>query len=864
MGLGGLNINTPYVWRRNVTIEATFDAEYSFDTVALNGFDPSGAATVTEVYERQDKAASITYVTNTTIALAIGHLTDDCLRSDAFEFAASIAPPSPNGLSGNMRLEWAELFGEAVEFETHSYFQNGYGVEATSSSLYAIAPPSIGSLASINANVHPQTKYTVKFKPVDLEGNQLAKPVILVFGDIYDTPGTIDGSTDFGDFVQTATTPIDDVFSVAKRCSALSATLRTSTTTFHTYAFDAPVKSWATNVQLYWRYAAFGEDPGDFVYQEVENPLERNIKHVFSDDADCRDITFATVTLPASKDLAHSAWTAQGDGASAVGDVLAAGSETGTFTALMSPIVSGSPYRYLAFDYDVSVGSPSVIVEVVASSFGLESTVKTFSAGILSGTGTAYIDTLRPSLVGGSAASSLPRLERINQAQQDEESAASSRFSGLRSIYSVRLQFEDGTVEVTDLRMAVKVSGSLSHRNGSADGASGETNHSMAGHVDGRDAFRIAQGASLSNIVTLLVSKQNIDVVSTNYALPSHSPVSSLELREVTDLDVQGIDFEITPDQSVTGNCELKASVGSMFGYGAFYGRWELDWDANEAIALHVWGNEASATSVGGSLTEVRIVSENEPIFDFTYECNDGALGLKVLPESRYETTLPSASDVEHYVPRHSAPQTKAYYNLVAIGRRYHIYVGGVSIGRAKLAYDVSASLRHYRAQIRDDGLIWFGVSDNSLDWDDSETTIEGKSVALQVDKYRQGQRVYLWVESNDGDILRYYTEDEGQTFSVATQISTSGEASMPAACIGKMGHHFVYWIDGGTDVKGVIYDNSLEEIEPEFTAIPGVDNDGLAVAESVKAGGIQRIVAFCIQAGDLFQYIGPSGRNFA
>lgn len=864
MGLGGLNVNTPYVWRRNVTIEATFDAEYSFATVAQNGFDPAGTATVIEVYERLDKPASVTYVTTTTIATALGHLPADCLISDAFEFTASIAPPSPNGLSGSMRLEWAEIFGEAAVFEEHSYFQNGYGVEATSASLYAVAPPSIGSQASITANVHPQTKYRVKFKPIDLDGNQLVKPVILVFGDIYDTPGTIDGSTDFLDFIQEANTPVDDEFTVVKRCSALSALLRTSSSTFHTYSFDAPVKSWATNVSIYWRYAAFGETPGSYLYEEIANPLERNINHLFSDDSDSRDVEFATVQLSSTKDLTHAAWAAQGDGASAVGDNLTAGDATGTFTAVLSPIVSGSPYRYLAFDYDVADGSPNVSVEVVAASFGSPDVVKTFSAGILSGTGTAYIDTLRPSLIAGSPASSFPRLESYNQAQQVETTAASSRFSGLRSIYSVRLLFSDATVEVTDLRMAVKDIARLSHRAGSVDGASSELSHFMAGHVDGRDAFRVGNGSTLSGLVGLLNTKQSMTIVGTNYALPSHAPASSMELRPVRELDVQQPDFDLQPDQDATSVCELHGSLSSSAGYGAFYGRWELNWDDNEVIALHVWGNEAAATAVGGSATEVRITSPADPVFTYDYPVDSYGFGSQVLVNSRYERTVPHALDVEHFVPRHSSPQTKAYYDLVAIGRRYHVYVGGVSIGRAKLAYDVSASLRHYRAQIRDDGIVWFGVSDNSLDWDDIETGLEARSIALQVDKFRKGQRVYIWLETNDGDIVRHYTDDEGQTFSVATQISTSGEASMPAACIGRQGNHFVYWIDGGTDVKGVIFDNALNELEAEFTAIPGVDNDGLAVDESIEQGGVQRIVAFCIQSGDLFQYIGPSGRNFA
>lgn len=176
------------------------------------------------------------------------------------------------------------------------------------------------------------------------------------------------------------------------------------------------------------------------------------------------------------------------------------------------------------------------------------------------------------------------------------------------------------------------------------------------------------------------------------------------------------------------------------------------------------------------------------------------------------------------------------------------------------LSYDVSSSLRHYRVYIEGD-TVQFGYSDNTLGWQDSDTGIEAETLCLRIERRGKKQRLYLWTGTEGGTIESRYSDDEGANWTMPETISLSGNT--PAAEIGLNGRRYIYWLDGG-DVKGKILDASDQTLEDEFTAISGVDEEGLAVSESVIAGGKHRIVILAVQGGTITSFQSFDGINFS
>lgn len=100
-----------------------------------------------------------------------------------------------------------------------------------------------------------------------------------------------------------------------------------------------------------------------------------------------------------------------------------------------------------------------------------------------------------------------------------------------------------------------------------------------------------------------------------------------------------------------------------------------------------------------------------------------------------------------------------------------------------------------------------------------------------------------------------------GATWGMPTTIGTG---RLPAAVIGRDGHRYVYWIDEDPAVvKGKVYDASDQLLEDTFTAIDAVDEDGLAVDESVESQGKHRIVLLVNQGGTLKSFKSFNGIDF-
>jgi len=867
-----------YRWTRTVVITLDIESKYDFSYAkAFSGYDHANC--VATVEETWNKTSGNPWTATYTNSVPLDNLIEgelgnnDGIGNALIRFSCSV--DGTNGINPigdgpkSMDVDSVEVFGEAVTFFAHSYSSLGYELSA-GSTLHARIPGFAADFAGSTNYWRPTTKFRVKYKPVDLDGNYVSKDVLLYFGEVSKL-GSVPGAEDIGpaddvtEYLREVTTPVDGLYTFTGRGVLYGRQIDRPGLPF--FVLDTggdAVQCEATKLRIHWRYSNFGLSPGSYPFEEVVFPVDFPVNHLFVADADCTDVVAATLELPVDKPLNTGAWSAAGAGSSVAGDQLTAGATVCEFTSVLSPQPNGSPYRYLAFDYNVISGSPSIEIEAVGSDFGSIGASKVFRPGILNGTGTLYVDTLRPREVDGVLASSMARLEAFNQCNANPNTAAIDRFDGLNLLHSIILKFADAVVEVANLRMSVKDEASLSHRIGRADGQTGEAQHQMAGHVDGRDAFRIDR-SNITNLVSGLNLIQSLDIDSTNYPRPSHSPVSTLSTVSTSNLAVQTAGLGLQPDQDLLGGAEIRVSVGSTGGIAFFYGLEALGW-FDEATAIGAWGNEVAATAVPSqNPVSVKIVSPGDPTFDIDYLTNLIGFGRESVPYTRYLDPASPVEDVEHYVPLHPAPQAKRTYDLRANGRRYHIYVGAATRGSATISYCVSSALRHFRAYIVD-GSIITGVNDNALDpeaWNDTDSGIEADSVCIVVEKRAKAPLLFLYVGTTEGEIYRYQSPNEGQTWEMATQISFTGTAKIPAVVIGANGNHYVYWIDD-EEAVGRIFDASLAEVQALFTAVSPVDESGLAAAESPKQGGVQRIGLFVIQSGDLFLYQGESGRSFS
>jgi hypothetical protein len=119
----------------------------------------------------------------------------------------------------------------------------------------------------------------------------------------------------------------------------------------------------------------------------------------------------------------------------------------------------------------------------------------------------------------------------------------------------------------------------------------------------------------------------------------------------------------------------------------------------------------------------------------------------------------------------------------------------------------------------------------------------------------------------DSGVIKDQFTTDQGDTFSVATTISTGSDNSKPTQVICNDGTRFIYWIKGAGpyNVYGRIEDASGAALATAFavTGVGNVDDAGISVAESTVLGA-RRLVLQVIQSGAVVYYTSTDGRTFA
>jgi hypothetical protein len=223
-------------------------------------------------------------------------------------------------------------------------------------------------------------------------------------------------------------------------------------------------------------------------------------------------------------------------------------------------------------------------------------------------------------------------------------------------------------------------------------------------------------------------------------------------------------------------------------------------------------------------------------------------------PDGCYKTDLPyGVGNVDHYgmvVGRNGTVEVTLQNR-----RRQRIVFRLHPRGGKIVAYDVSPSMRHARVYLKD-GVLWTGRASNTLAaWDDVELGIEGESVALALDKTSPRQEWVVLTETV-GEIRFYASGTDGRTLTLAETIATG---RTPDVYIGPNRLRYLYWIEDGA-VKGQIRDASNTVRRATFTAVSGVDEEGVSVSASSVRGSKFRLVMLVSVGGTITQYTSLDG----
>lgn len=781
---------------------------------------------------------------------------------------------------------------------------------------------------NVGMSAQGPNSYHVKASPVDMGGNAYGagKKAYVLFGPLYKVNAAsshavsdIDNATytgDVSDYCFERTLPIDETFSFP--LTRVRDNAAVTITTVGIYFLCSPPMPGAdisdphpTRYQVDHEKEARSQlieaqvvlDKADFfgltaavrrlANFDNQHPGVMGL-HRFHSEAGATQKQVATISQAASKPLGSGSisWDANGGGSfSFDGSTMVFNTPGGAGPnyGLSNPQVwNFRPYRYLTFDYEVVSGGSIALTIKLTDNL----TTKTYTAS-LSGVGTCNIDLCKPTNIqtnipGQGATLMASRLATENQATTTNVTDTSystsgsqlkEKTTGVRGCSTVQLFLSGPSVVRINTFRKTATTGAI-NLNGWVQQKS-ETNDAGAyGHLDYKDAYRIPHsGIALKAFIDLLNTRQSMTVTHGSYTMPSTwisgSNIETLGAQALGSASVYGwfSQFDssmawIGPRNPVDVYLPVYVTVGgrlfrgyTAIGEGSMFGGGVLV--QTEFVIGSVFEMTAFPRSVG-TIARINGTSGLGTI-DETYASGVGGYGRFNLQRYRPKdiTADPAQTqNLEHYIPAHPTPQEKQLVFDTALRNVFWIGVKGVTKGN-KLSYDVSDSQNHYRAYIID-GSVWVGTSDNRIeDWNDIDTGIQATTLCIQVEKSKKDPAIYLFIESPDGDIVRYVSTDEGATFGMATQLTTSGSAKMPAACIGRDNTHYVYFIDDG-DAKGLIFDAALNEIEPEFLAVGGIDEEGLACDESVKGLGAQRIGLFVIQGGDLFIYQGENGRNFA
>ncbi|MFZ4483736.1 MAG: hypothetical protein ACOYOL_07135 [Chthoniobacterales bacterium] len=168
----------------------------------------------------------------------------------------------------------------------------------------------------------------------------------------------------------------------------------------------------------------------------------------------------------------------------------------------------------------------------------------------------------------------------------------------------------------------------------------------------------------------------------------------------------------------------------------------------------------------------------------------------------------------------------------------------------------------HFRAIIKS-GNAWVGVADNKFTsgYADADTGRAAVSVSICGEPNSKRRRLWLYIEDG-GQIKEQYSDDAGGTWSMSVTVATGVK---PASIFTRDGRKFVYWIETGSPnlIKGKIYDFAGNTLKATFTALSGVDDSGVDIAEYVSPSGIWRMELQTVISGAVVIYASTDGITF-
>jgi len=390
-------------------------------------------------------------------------------------------------------------------------------------------------------------KVHVNLAPTDFDGNPVSGMRARILpGPLYtkNSSGSLlainrTTATDDGGYLRTATTPINQNFIYDVRTTYAHAVVQLGEqfssssgqiTTVYQKLLDFPIRSRLTTVSIDLdRTDAFGLPAVAYPIQDFGINEQR--PHIrYHPDADTTYKALANITLPQTKTYTFptaSNWSKFTSGSS-VADVtggvrltIPSGPSTFVFdfTVDTSKMWNLRPYRWIAFDYNVTTSS--AITGVIQLNQYLDPQhvtdnwyyIKEFNVTLQPGHNTLWIDTLQPYRIDASG--SPGPLRTMAQAHMNDTvtfenqgvaqtfNVLRDRFSGIANMIQFSTTLSTGTVEITNPRMEVRYKAAFNQNgvsyarsdNGyqpqSGIGGEGFDGYNTWGHVDGRDAFRI-------------------------------------------------------------------------------------------------------------------------------------------------------------------------------------------------------------------------------------------------------------------------------------------------------------------------------------------------------------------------------------
>lgn len=762
-------------------------------------------------------------------------------------------------------------------------------------------------LSSYNVNVHiygeGPLSTRIKLDPVDMMGNSISegKKAHVLFGPLYTVAGTglvpvgtVNNATFTGDtsrYCFEEDLPLDKTYTFPVRTARYSGgVVITSAPVYwdegwggglpsdpNRYIFDQgdQLRSQLWEVQVKLDKHTFLGLPAasGFVNNFDDSHPGLYCLHRFHPEANatCRNV--ATVKQDKQKVLAGQPFTFNVnpfDGSystSGTDQIFNITASVANFDSTLG-FATFKPYRYLVFDYDVaSAGSASLTVTLNDTN-----KQKVYEAS-LNNSGTCRIDLCYPTNIISNVAGEASGLmaSRMTTENQGDGLVLKERFSGFRTVTTARFRLSGpNTVTIRNIRKEADTAQIMF--NGWYQSKEDTTGFGAWGQIDFKDAYRIrTESLSASGSLVKIVTQQSLTATYGDWSLPStwKSPTTLSGLtgsaRGSATSTLYDYYSAFDADMNYIGLRDVTQTIPVYITAGAdklriYHGiKQDVMLGGSQTFILQcesVFGTLFEATAFkrvkDAALTVTGASLLSDP-FTYNYTTNASGLGIQPIPFYRPKDIVSDPAvgqNVQHYVPSHPIPQTK---QLVYMNANRNVYWVGISFFKSgnKVSYDVSDSQRHYRAFIVDNS-IYFGYSDNSLTWSDSDTGLTGESVAMRIDRRDKEVTIYLLIEQ-DGSIVQYQSINEGDSF---TDMTTIADGRLPAILVSVDKKKYVYWIDDG-NVKGKIFDSAGNTLKDTFTAVSGVDEDGLAVDESFEVEGSHRIVLMVKVSGTITQYVG-------